>query len=111
MSYFEGQLPNIIQEILRGQVTPLEANELSQRLNTFPALRSTLRANLYVNFIHIVHGTRPAYDKIDDYRHVVDASYCSAIVLSDEQLGRTVNRINPDLCVLGWEDVPRGDQS
>lgn len=105
LTYFSDELPAMIHEILKGGINAIEAKELALRLDSFPALRSTVRANLYLCFIHIVHSTSPAKDKIDDYRHLIDASYSSAVITDDTQLHKTSPRINPTLNVLSWGDL------
>lgn len=47
----------------------------------------------------------PGRDKLDDYRHVIEASYCDVFVTNDGQLGRTVPRINSDLSVVLWNEL------
>jgi lipopolysaccharide biosynthesis regulator YciM len=104
LSYFAPKLPEIIIKILKGYVSMSEAQEMAQRLNSFPALRSTLRTNLYLSFIHISHRVSPAKDRTDDLRHIIDASYTEIIIIGDSQLLKLVNCINPDLQALPWND-------
>lgn len=59
---------DIVREVLKKTVSFAEAVELSQRLASFPALRSTVNTNMYYSFIHIVYGVGPSNDKINDYR-------------------------------------------
>lgn len=105
VSYFRDDIPNLIKRILKIRITNFEAAELSQRLDSFPALRSAVLANLYLCFICIVHEASPSYDKPDDYRHIIDSSYSKAIVTGDEGLNKAVNRINPNLDVIPWKDI------
>ncbi|MCK4256928.1 hypothetical protein KAX35_08570 [candidate division WOR-3 bacterium] len=104
-AYFFNQIPRKIQEILWHSVTLSEAQELSKRLDSFPALRSNIKANLYLSFILIVHNARPSFDKPDDYRHIIAASYSDSMLVTDTQLSKTVNRINPNLQVLIWKNI------
>jgi len=105
VSYFSNKVPEYIIEILENSVTKDEAIEISNKLESFPALRSTIRANLYYQFIMITQITLPSSDKVDDYRHVIDASYSKSFLTKDRQLGRTVKKINPDLQVIYFEDI------
>lgn len=103
--YFRARWPEMIRAILRQGITLAEGRELSARLNDFPAIRSVLNANLYLTFICIAHETVPDDDKLDDYRHLIDASYCDAIVLHDNRARSAAPHIAPQLQVLSLEDV------
>lgn len=105
VSYFSYKFPEYIVRILRNSVTKHEAIGISRNLNSFPILRSVIRANLYFQFIMIRHGVLPSSDKVDDYRHIIDASYAELFITRDSQLGRTVKKINPDLSVKYFEDI------
>jgi hypothetical protein len=94
------QIPNLIYQLVKRRVSLAEAHEIYHRIDSFTAIRSTVRANVYLSAICIIHQDVPGKDKIDDYRHIIEASYCDMFVTDDEQLSRTVPRINPDLKVL-----------
>lgn len=97
IAHFSDKFPVYIIGILRGSVTRHEAILLSRNLDSFPTLQSVMRANLYFQFIMITEKKLPSSDKIDDYRHIIDASYSELFITEDTQLGRTVKKINPDL--------------
>jgi hypothetical protein len=103
------KIPHIIGQILAGQgvdaipVTISECIKLAHNLNSFPALCSTVRANLYWNSIHIIHDEKPALDKTSDYRHVINASYSDVFLTADVQLANTIPCISPSLEVMPWE--------
>jgi hypothetical protein len=97
---FEFEFPSMILEILRGKISKAAAPRMYRGIDSFPALRSTIRANLYISFLCIVHKVRPGFDKLDDYRHAIEASYCGTLVTGDRQLIHAVQYINPDLTVL-----------
>lgn len=103
--YFRDRWADMIRAILHGKVTSEEARELAERLTAFPAIRATLNANLYLMFICIAHEAVPGGDKLDDYRHLIDASYCDAIVLYDDKARHAAPHIAPHLRVLSWEDL------
>lgn len=105
VSYFKNQIPDLIVKILKGKVSKYEAVELFHRLDSFPALRSAVRANIDLCFICIVHNTHPGSDRKDDNRHIVDSSYSKGIVTGDEQLAKRVNRINPELVIIAWKNI------
>ena len=104
----EDQMPELIYNFLNEKmqkVTLPEAHELYIGKDFFPAIRSTLRSHVYLCYICIKHKSVPRKDKIDDYRHIIEASYCDIFVTNDTQLSRTVSRINPDLEVLKGSDL------
>lgn len=96
----EDQIPALIYQSVKRKVTLPEAHEIYHRINSFPAIRSTVRSNIYLCWICINHQLVPGKDKNDDYRHIIEASYCDIFVTDDEQLSNTAPRINPDLEVL-----------
>jgi len=102
------QVPGIIRQILGDRITASEAAELHARLDEFPALRSTVRANLYHWTIPLMHDAAGSRDKNDDYRHVIEASYVDVFVTGDNQLAHTVPRLHPGLQVLTWHELEAG---
>ena len=105
LAEFDDQVPGIIRQLFGNRVSVSEAAEMHARLNEFPALRSTVRANLYQWAVPLIHDTGAARDKNDDYRHVIEASYCEALVTGDEQLARTTPRLHPGLLVVTWSEL------
>jgi hypothetical protein len=103
--YFRNRWPDMIRAIVHEAVLPAEARELAERLVTFPALRATLNANLYLMFICIAHGAVPGDDKLDDYRHLIDASYCEAMILYDDRARSAARYIAPQLQIESLEDL------
>lgn len=101
----ENQIPDLIYRSLTGKVTRSEALELAKRMSSFPAIRSTARSHAYLSAICIIHKNIPGRDKLDDYRHIIEASYCDIFITNDRQLSRTIPHINPDLRVLLWDDL------
>jgi hypothetical protein len=108
LTQFEAQVPGMLRQILGNRATSSEADELDARLNTFLALRSTVRAKLYLWAIPLMHGVGFSRDKNDDYRHVIEASYAEVFVTGDGQLAQTVPRIHPGLQVLTWDELRAG---
>jgi hypothetical protein len=102
-----GQLPGYIDQIFRDLGTPVlprEGVELASRIGEFPALQANVRAHCYLTFICYAYQKAPGLDKLSDYRHVVDASYCGALLAADGQLLKTVPSICPSLVPLSFED-------
>ena len=105
LTYFKSQIPDAINQRLQDRITRLEAKELAQRLDFFPAIRSAVRADIYLNYICIVHVNTPGFDKLDDYRHVIEGSYCDVFVTGDNQLYKSANKINPNLEVISCNEI------
>jgi len=101
----ENQIPDLIYRSLNGKVSLPEALELAKRMSSFPAIRSTARSHAYLSAICIIHKDVPGRDKLDDYRHIIEASYCDVFVTNDGQLSRTIPHIDPDQTVLLWDDL------
>jgi hypothetical protein len=108
LAEFDDQVPGIIRQLLSNRVSVSEAAELHARLNEFPALRSTVRANLYLWAVPLIHDTGAARDKNDDYRHVIEASYCQALATGDGQLARTTSKLHPGLVIVTWSELGAG---
>ena len=90
----------MIRTALHDAVSTSEAQNLAARIDQFPALRSTVNANIYLNFVAIGQGQIPSFDKVDDFRHVIEASYCDTSVTDDRRLLNQTASINPSLTVL-----------
>jgi hypothetical protein len=97
---FEPMIPAMLLETLRGQVGVSEAVRLAERLRELPAIRSAVRANIYYSWVCISQGVAPAKDKVDDFRHVIEAAYCGALMTCDRKLLVAISRINPALVPL-----------
>jgi hypothetical protein len=95
--YFEPQFPQILGQIFGSVISAFEIRELSHRLPSFPATRALVRANLYMAYIMLAHETTPGGDKVDDYRHVIEASYCDYLVTADRKLLGAAPRISPGI--------------
>ena len=89
----ESKLP----EMLRGQIDNAMAARLAAHLPELPAIRSTVRANIYYSWVCISQRIAPARDRLDDFREIIEASYCDAFVTSDRKLLKATPLINPSL--------------
>ena len=104
--YREGnEISRLVSLILGNSVSPSEIEELAFNLDSFPVLRSIVYSNCYLIFLHITKGTSYSVDMIDDYRHIIDASYCNIFLSSDEKQLKAVPHINKDLETLSWSDL------
>ena len=99
------EISRLISLILENSVSPSEIEELAFNLDSFPVLRSIVYSNCYLIFLHITKGTSHSVDMIDDYRHIIDASYCNIFLTADEKQLKAVPHINKDLETLSWSDL------
>jgi hypothetical protein len=105
MERFEGQIPRIVQQALLPcglLLSDSEARAIGSRLDEFLAIRSTVRANIYTWAILFKDDRDTSSDKDDDFRHVIEASYCDVFVTGDRQLTKAVPRLHTGLQVLTW---------
>jgi len=105
--YFEekGQFPHIVRAIIDRDLSVTEASEMVARLDSFPATRNAIRANVYLMFIMITKHAKPGKDKLDDYRHMIEASYCAAFVTADNQQIGAAPFICPELTLIPWSQI------
>jgi hypothetical protein len=102
VEYYRSDIPELIQRRFKGRIDLSDAQRFAARLNEFPALRTAVRADLHFMFIRAAQEKVPSRDKTADYRHVVDAAYCTAILIDDRKLFRKVPVLNPELRAIGW---------
>ena len=95
-------IPELIERRFGGRIDAHDASRFAARLDEFPGLRTTVRADLHFMFIRVVQGKVPSRDKTGDYRHVIDASYCAGILVDDRKLLRKVPVLNPQLRAIAW---------
>lgn len=103
--YYENGIPELIEQILKGIASPIQALDMADKLNNFPLLKSVVMANLYLIFIAIVHKNTPATDKVDDHRHIIEASYCDVFVTEEKQLLSNAGKINSSLRPMKWSTM------
>jgi hypothetical protein len=98
------QIPAMIRQRLTNAM-PSEAIEMGARIDQFPAIRASVRADIHLWATPIIHGVGAAIDKIDDYRHIIEAAYADVFVTGDLQLAAAVPRIHPGLRVVTWHEL------
>lgn len=108
--YYKPLVPTIIHQILNelAIVSHDEAQDIAQKIGRFPCLEATVMANLYMVFIAIVPKVVPSEDKVNDHRHIIEASYCDAFISEDRQLLANVPRINGHLEPIKWSKIGKG---
>jgi hypothetical protein len=98
-------IKNIITSSVNVNMTDIEVNTILDNQLSYPALYCLIRAQLFFNYAIRVSGGRPAKDKTDDLRHVIDASYCSIFVSNDSKLLRDISKINPNVAPIKFENI------
>jgi hypothetical protein len=95
--FFRGDLPRFVACLPGLSLSIDQADAIAAEINLYPAIRTTVYFWCNVMFICIKDGRAPSVDKVDDYRHVVEASYCDAFITNDGQLLRSISRLHPSL--------------
>ncbi|CZH38803.1 hypothetical protein SDA22_10100 [Legionella pneumophila serogroup 1] len=95
----------IIQELCNEQLNPVEAENLILKLDQFKAIKTAIRANLYMCFLARNHKTAPSKDKTDDFRHLIDASLCTYFATDDNNLIKYARIIIPELRIMTFADL------
>jgi len=104
-SYYRNDIPILIHQIAQGKVSEEHCNKLFHQLDKYPSLRSTVLANIYLVFIAVVHKNTAATDKVDDHRHIIEASYCSAFITNENQLLSNLKKINNRIKGIKWSSI------
>lgn len=101
------EAPEVIAQALKGQrwLNSYAINRIVPELNALPAIRTLIRANMYVSWIYIENEHRPSKDKLDDGRHLIDASYSDLFITADKGQIKLASILNPDLLVVSWHDL------
>ncbi len=98
------RFPHFVSQVLKGSTSSFESKEISYRLPSFPVIRSTIRANLYLDFTIAYHKDSPNLGRIADYRHIIDASYCKFFLSDDSQQLNALSNINENLVGVPWRN-------
>jgi hypothetical protein len=103
------QFPQMIQEItnpyLTDKLLDIEAERIARNLSSYPTIRTSIMANLYLMLVCIRNGTRPSRDKIHDHKHVINASYCQVFITEEKQLQKNTKLLNPSLEVKNLNEL------
>jgi hypothetical protein len=104
-TYYENDFPSLIVKIFNDELSEKKALAVIEKIDTYPTIRSNLRAQIYLMFVELVNGVVPNKDKVDDHRHIIEAAYCDAFITNDSQLTNNANKINPNLEIIGWKSL------
>lgn len=99
-------LKNHLNKIIIGKsLNDAEVSKFLTHATSYPAIKTHLWIDLYLNYTVIKSGNKPAKDKTDDLRHLIDASYCSTLVTNDKLLTLIAQQIRPQTEILTFEDL------
>lgn len=104
MGYFSDRLPELAFLIMKGAINRFEARQMVNSIDNYPALRSGIRANIYLCQICVLNEQVPGKDRVDDFRQVIEASYSDSIIMEDQRFMNSVKRINPNLTIVSLRD-------
>lgn len=99
------ELKTHLNKIVGKSLTDAEILKFRTNIASYPAIKTNLLIDLYLNYTVIKNGNKPAKDKIDDLRHLIDASYCSVLVTNDQKLTLIAREISPETEILTFEDL------
>ncbi|KAF0191073.1 MAG: hypothetical protein FD165_2148 [Gammaproteobacteria bacterium] len=105
LAYYANDIPSMVIQIFGGKPSHEQAQGVFKLLEHYPAIRAAVRANMFLIYVQVVQKVVPATDKVDDHRHVIEASYCDAFITSDTQLLRNLKKINPCLEPVSWQTL------
>lgn len=104
-AHFLPKLSAMVQALDELDLHAGEAEQIAERIDSFPAIRSSIYFWLNAQYICLAHGTTPSVDKVDDYRHCIESSYCDLFVSNDHQLLRSLERMQPRVAPLAISDL------
>ncbi len=103
-NYADGR-PEVVVQIFGGKLSLERAAAVIASIERYPAIRAAVLANMYLFFVQMVQKVTPATDKVDDHRHVIEASYCDTFITNDNQLLNILEEINPSLEPISWDAI------
>lgn len=85
-----------IKELTKKMPSKEDATNLFNNINNFPAFRTSLYSQFYLNFSIIKNGDTPREDRFTDSLQVISASYFSIMLTNDKDIVDTlVPHLNP----------------
>lgn len=105
LNFHSQSFSKVIELIFNNSISSKEALYLADNMESLPVLRSCVRANFYLCFLLFTNPNNPKKDKVDDHRHVLEASHCDVFITEDKQLLKSTNGINPDVIPLKWSSI------
>lgn len=102
---FSDGRPEVVVQLFKGRLSPEQAVAVIASIELYPAIDAAVRANMYLFFVQMVQKVIPATDRVDDHRHVIEASYCDAFITNDIPLLRNLGKVNPRLEPISWDAI------
>jgi|GEM_PF-4596808 len=63
-----------------------------------------MNAQFYFNYLTI-KNPQQKFKHQDDFRHLIDSSYCTTLVSNDKKLKRYAAEINPNIEIIEFESI------
>lgn len=107
-NWIRPEFPTAARRILENMgelVTETEATEMVNTLDNYPALRTVIRANVLLKYHAQKNLQPPARNRIWDYHHLAEGSYCNVFVTDDSKLIDHAGYIHPQLQVRRFGEV------
>lgn len=102
MTSVGSSIGDLVQAVL-GSEAAGDVEAVVSGLDRCPAIRFEIRAWSYGVYLSARHKRAVGPDKLDDLAHIVDASYCAALLTNDRQQEVAARNINPGLRLLALD--------
>ena len=99
-AFFRPDLARFIGGLLGPKISAEGARLMAATIDRYPAIHTSVYYFWNAMSICLVNGCAPSKDKVDDYRHIVEASYCDVFISNDSQLLSSISRFHPTLAPL-----------
>jgi hypothetical protein len=93
--YFWVDVVRFILAVPEFRLSQEEAKSVAAEFERFPAIGGTVHFWWYAFFVCLSDKRIPGADKVNDWRHAVEASYCDVFITNDQQLYRQVPQLQP----------------
>jgi hypothetical protein len=103
----QGAGNQLVRRLAERNAVTMDARGVDRILHdpaAFPALTTWLNGQFYLAWIAGVQGATPSRDKLDDYRHLIEAARCQVFVTHDAELLRRARDLRPDLPMTAWDE-------
>ena len=78
---------------------------LNHKMNDYPALRTLLHQQLYLEFTTEWHGTTPGKNRFSDGIQMIEAAYCDTFITDDNDLLKHGAKINQYIEMMSIYDI------
>lgn len=82
----------LVIHLTKKEFSEEHSKKLLEKIDSYPAFRTLLYSQFFMNYQIIRNGTTPKEDKFTDSLQWIGASYCSAIISNDGYLLDTLSK-------------------